>query len=164
VRAAIFGWGVLGAAAVLASPAARTTARGLDAWATASGPARVGALVWIGWMLLSAGWIGFHRAFAPRAALRALRLADEPVSGWALVAPLVAVGLFRATPRRRAVTLGIAAGVGAASLGARALGEPARGLLDLGVGIALWVGAGSVGWHAARAWVGRAPAIDAGWR
>jgi hypothetical protein len=163
VRALVFGWGVGGAALVLASPAARLTPRGVAAFVEADPAERAAALAWLAWMLATAGIVGFHRAFAPRAAVRALRLADEPLSAWALVAPLVAVGLLRSTPRRRAVTLATLLGVGVMVAGARTLGEPARGLLDLGVGAALSTGTASVAWHAARAWRGDPPAIDAGW-
>ncbi len=162
-RALVYLWSVGGVVLLCGSAAARLGVRGLAAWAVATDAQRLAGVAWIAWMMLSAAYPGFHRQFAPRVAVRAARLATEPGSAQDLAGPLVAVGFLRATPKRRAVAFGLVLAVVGMSLGAAALPEPWRGLVDLGVAIALASGVGSLVWFGARTWLGRPPAVDAEW-
>lgn len=149
---------------VLCSSAAfRLGLRGVAGWAAASDGQRLAGVAWIAWMLVSAAWPGFHRQFAPRVAVRSARLADEPPGPLALLGPLVAIGLLRATGRRRAIAVGLVTGIVAMSVGAHFLPEPWRGLMDLGVAVAVGSGVGSLLWFGARTWSGRPPPVSADW-
>jgi hypothetical protein len=159
----VFAWAVGGVLGVLVSAAVRLGSRGVPAFLSADGTGRLVAVVWLAWMLLTAAWPGFHRQFAPRVAARARRLAEEPPSWrWGL-APAVAMGLLHAPPRRLAASWGLWAAIGVFVAAFRWLGEPWRGLLDLGVAAALASGASSVAWFATRAWAGTASPVDDGW-
>jgi hypothetical protein len=159
----VFAWSVGGVILLCGSAAARLGARGAAAWADAGPVQRAAAVAWLAWMLATAAWPGFHRQFAPRVAVRAARLAAEAPSAWGVVGPLVAMGFLRATRRRRAVALGLVAGVvGMSALFAR-LPEPWRGLLDLGVAGALASGVGSLTWFAVRVARGLPPPIADDW-
>ncbi|MCA9494623.1 MAG: hypothetical protein KC621_32065 [Myxococcales bacterium] len=163
MRALVYGWSVGGVVLLCASAAFRLGLRGIDGWAHATDPQRYAGLAWIAWMLVSAAWPGFHRQFAPRVAIRSAKLADEPLGPVALLGPLVAIGFVRATGKRRAIAVGLVTGIVAMSIGATFLPEPWRGLLDLGVAIAVASGVGSLLWFGARTWLGRPPPVDPDW-
>ncbi len=139
-------WGVLGVVALLLEAIVRLS---VHVW-TAVSAHPLGPLEWLAaasWgaaMLFFEGYRGFQRSFSPRVVARAYALAQAPRWGPGLLAPLYCMGLCWA-PRRRLVagwTLVVLV-VGLVLLAAR-LGQPLRGLFDLGVVLGLSYGLGSL--------------------
>lgn len=109
------------------------------------------ALVWVVFMLYSEAYRGFHLAFSPRLAARAMHLADNPRLLHVVLAPAYVMGLFHATRRRLIVSWGVLIGVIALVIAVKGVEQPWRGIVDLGVVIGLLAGTMSVLWYFARA-------------
>lgn len=126
--------------------------------------------LWAPAMIYVEGVRAFQRGFAPRAAARALALAraghdspnvvvDRPVLR--LAAPLVCAGLLCATRRRRIASWGVVTGVVCLVVLITWLPQPWRGLVDLGVVLALSWGVVCMGVELTRILRGHNPTISA---
>lgn len=155
-----FLWGVGGVGLILLNPIFRlgalpiqTVQEGLTGtqWAVAIG--------WIGFMLYSEGWRGFHKQFAPRVAVRALGIARAPRPHLVLLAPFVCMGLLHATRKRKIVAWSLLTGIVILVVLVRQLPAPWRGIIDMGVVLGLIAGLASVLWFAARAASGNPPDV-----
>lgn len=89
-------------------------------------------------MAYAEGYRGFQLKFAPRVAARALYLRNTPVPLWVrFCAPLFCVGYFGANPRIRKIAWVGTLGVIVLVLLVQQLGQPWRGIVDVGVVIGL---------------------------
>ena len=118
------------------------------------------AVAWSVFMVWAEGVRGFQRSFAPRSVARAFAFARSPRRWIVPLAPLVAAGLVDATPRRLAASWGVVAAVVVMVLGIRTFPQPFRGLVDLGVALALAYGTAWIVGHAVASLLGRPPEID----
>jgi hypothetical protein len=91
-------------------------------------------------MLVSEGYRGFQKNFAPRVAARALHLRNHPHIGHVLLAPLFCMAYFHATPRRLMGSYGLTAMIVGFVLVIRRLPQPWHGLVDVGVAAGLMWG------------------------
>lgn len=98
---------------------------------------------WILFMLFVEGHRGFHLSFSPRVVARGLHLLRHPGRLDVALAPFFCMGLYRTTRRRLIAGWGMAAGIVSLILLVRTLAQPWRGLVDLGVLIALGYGLAS---------------------
>ncbi len=158
---AIWGWGVAGVCAFLASPILRlgaTAAEGLGAGLTSLQWAIT--VAWSGIMLYAEGYRGFHLRFSPRVVARASAISARERGLVAILAPAASMGLLYATRRRRISSWALLAGITALVLAVRELPHPWRAMVDVGVVIGLSVGLVSVVWHAARTLAGNPTEID----
>lgn len=153
-------WGILGVVGVLGYAIARLSpvaARALE------GP--LGAPEWIAVAasLLFFGYVEGYRAFqlqfSPRVVARAFTLLEQPTPTRVLLAPAFAMGFFGATRKRMVVSWMLALGIVLLVRGVRELAQPWRGIVDLGVVVALGWGAAAILVLAAKAVAGRLPSI-----
>jgi hypothetical protein len=157
-----FGWGVLGVGALLAEAVFRLWGHALEAVAEHRlSPAQWAfAVGWTGLLWLFEGYRGFQRRFSPRVVARALYLAHHPRPLHLALAPAYCIGLLYASPRRLRSEWTMVVLVVALVLLVRELEQPLRGLVDLGVVVALSWGLGAVLLFAVRAlWTGEAPEV-----
>ena len=112
-------------------------------------------LVWAGFMAYAEGYKGFHKAFSPRVVLRLHVLAERPsILGW-VFAPLVGMGLLKATRKRLIVSWCLVLGIVALVSFVSTLAYPYRSIVDLGVVLGLLLGSLSLVVHYIRAVGGR---------
>lgn len=155
-------WGVFGFVAIIAHALTRLTPFAIEPieqgmmeplhWAVAG--------AWIVFMLYSEAYKGFHLAFSPRLAARAMHLAENPRPLHAIFAPAYVMGLFHATRKRLIVSWCLLVGIVALVIAVKELAQPWRGIVDLGVVIGLFAGTLSVLWYFARAARGDAMPVD----
>jgi hypothetical protein len=158
----IFLWGAGGVLGILVNAIIRLTPIALQPLRDGLSPALTAVyLLWALWMAYTEGYRGFHRAFAPRVAARALALADRPRPALVVLAPLVAMGLLHATRKRAIISWSVVVGVTGLVLLVRNLEQPWRGIIDGGVVLGLSLGALSVLYFLIAALRGRPPAIAA---
>ncbi len=131
-------WGIAGVLLPIGAAMVRLTRVGLDAfdyplqthhWAF--------LVVFLLFMLISEGYRGFQKSFAPRVAARARELQLDPRPSQVFLAPLVCMGFIYATPRRMLRSYGLAGTIVIFVLSVRQLPQPWRGLVDLGVAAGL---------------------------
>lgn len=152
-----FIWGVGGVMLLLVDALVRLTLISMDAF---SHP--LTGLQWsflVGWtmvMLLVEGHRGFHLSFSPRVVARALYLLKNPRWRDVVLAPFFCIGLYRTTRRRLIASWGMTAGIVSLVLIVRTLAQPWRGLVDLGVVVALGYGLVSTAFWLAHGLAGRA--------
>jgi len=117
------------------------------------------AALWLGFMLYTEAWRGFHKQFSPRVVRRAVEMPRQ----WPLMiaAPAVCMGLFHATPKRLLVSRGLVVAIVIMVILIRQVPSPWRELVDLGVTAGLAAGTLSVSWFAWRAARGHLPEIEA---
>jgi hypothetical protein len=115
--------------------------------------------LWVAFMLYGEGYKGFHKAFSPRVVLRLHVLAARPSLGWGLVAPMVGMGLLRATRKRLIVSWCVLSGIVVLVLSVSQFPYPYRSIVDLGVVMGLLVGCVSLLYHYGRAFRGHLPAM-----
>lgn len=136
-------WGIGGVAAILVHAIWTLTPKALGAfehsldwrhWSFAA--------VWLTMMAWTEGYRGFHRSFSPRVVERAgLLLRPEPLPpARGFLAPFYCMGFFHDTRRRKIVAWSLAIGIVVLVLVVRALPQPWRGLVDLGVIVGLSIG------------------------
>ena len=134
-------WGIAGVLLPIGAAMVRLTRVGLDAfdyplqthhWAF--------FVVFLLFMLISEGYRGFQKSFAPRVAARARELQLDPRPLQVFLAPLVCMGFIYATPRRMLRSYGLAGAIVIFVLIVRQLAQPWRGLVDLGVAAGLFWG------------------------
>jgi hypothetical protein len=116
---------------------------------------------WVGQMLYSEGYRGFHCGFSPRVIARALYLARHPRPLRLVLAPLFCMGFFHATRRRLVVAWSVTAGVVALVVLVSQVAQPWRGLIDAGVVCGLVAGALSIVYFAVVACGGGALPVPA---
>jgi hypothetical protein len=138
-------WGVIGVIVLLASAVYRL-----------SGAAR-GALSlswhWYHWlfflfviffMAYAEGYRAFQQRFSPRVAARAKYLMNHPGVFRIMFAPIFCMGFFHATRKRKITSISVTAGIIALVILVRAVPQPWRGIIDLGVVIGLTWGIVSI--------------------
>ncbi|MEM7248939.1 MAG: hypothetical protein AAF533_26665 [Acidobacteriota bacterium] len=142
-------WGVLGFLALIVKALWMLTPIALAAFRSESMGALhwVLAAAWIVFMIYSEGYRGFHQAFSPRLAARALHLAHHPRPLHVALAPAYVMGLMHATRKRLIVSWCLLLGIVALVIGVRMLSQPWRGIVDAGVVLGLTVGGISVVYH-----------------
>ncbi len=131
-------WGVAGVSLLLLSAvfrlgavALQTLRMDLDWWHwIACGI----SLVFLG---ITEGYMAFQRGYSPRVAARALHLKDNPQLWNVALAPVFCMGLIHATRRRLISSWTLAVAVILIIIAVRALPPPWRGIVDLGVVVAL---------------------------
>lgn len=149
-------WGVFGVLAVLGAAVVRLLPIGLEPLQE-SQPLHVLAayglsLAFFGY---TEGFKAFHRGFCPRVAARAHHLRFERSWTRRALAPLFCMGFFGARRRRLVVSWGLALGlVGLIAL-VKVLPQPTRGVIDLGVVVALAAGMLSLVFHFVRGFQGQ---------
>jgi len=90
------------------------------------------------------GYRGFHLRFAPRVVARARWVAESPRLLRVALLPLLCMGLFAATRRRLVASWALTAMILFFIVVIRALPDPWRGLVDLGVVCGLSIGCASM--------------------
>ncbi len=157
-------WGIGGAAAVLLEPIARLSTQVLTAfrdpaltwWQVAI------ALVWTAVMAGSEGYRAFQLGFSPRIVVRAFHLGRHPTWWGVLLAPMFAIGLIHATRRRLITSWSLVVFIRVLVQVVRAVEQPWRGLIDLGVVVGLaWGLVALVVFWARAALTGRLPTVSA---
>ncbi len=131
-------WGVAGVSLLLLSAvfrlgavALQTLRMDLDWWHwVACGI----SLVFLG---ITEGYMAFQRSYSPRVAARALHLKDNPQLWHVVLAPVFCMGLIHATRRLLISSWILAVAVILIIIAVRALPPPWRGIVDLGVVVAL---------------------------
>ena len=131
-------WGVGGFAAVLVVTIYRLTPEALDTFSN--------DLQWYHWsaLIVSAvlmayfeGYRGFQHRLAPRMAARAKYLAEHPTMLRVVLSPLFCVGYFHATRRRKISAYALTSAIVVLVALVRLLGDPWRGIVDIGVIVGL---------------------------
>ncbi len=131
-------WGVAGVLVLIGAGMVRLTSVGLDAFDYPLQMHHWAFLVtFLLFMLISEGYRGFQKSFAPRVAARARELQLDPRPLQVLLAPLVCMGFIYATPRLLLRSYGLAVMIVIFVLIVRQLPQPWRGLLDIGVAAGL---------------------------
>lgn len=143
----VIAWGTLGVCGLLAFSVQRLTLR---AWQVFDNPMDIGywlgLSLWVVFMAYSEGYKGFQKSFSPRVAARLLWLAEHP-RGWLLVlAPIYAMGLIYATPKRLLVSYCILFMVIGLIITASFIPYPWRNILDFGVAVGLLWGTLATFW------------------
>jgi hypothetical protein len=134
-------WGVGGVALLLVDALVRLAPIASEALAQPlSGLHWFFLIGWTSFMLFVEGYRGFHSSFSPRVVARALHLRERPRPLDVALAPFFCMGLYRTTRRRLIAGWGMAAGIVSLILLVRTLAQPWRGLVDLGVLVALGFG------------------------
>jgi hypothetical protein len=105
------------------------------------------------------GYKAFQRQFSPRVVARGLSLLHDPPPTRVVLAPLFCMGFFGATRKRLVVSWSLALGIVVLVQLVRALPQPWRGIVDLGVVAALGWGAIAILAIGARALGGARPAV-----
>lgn len=147
----VWAWGIGGVMLLLSQAILRLGGRALGVFgAPLTAIEGLVLVAWTGFMLYTEAWRGFHHAFSPRVVARAGGLLDRPARLWWL-APVVAMGLLHATPRRRWVSRILLVAIVGMVLVVRTFPEPWRGIVDFGVVTGLAAGVVSIVWYAARA-------------
>lgn len=147
----VVAWGIGGVLALLANAMVRLTPMAVDALAMELSVLHWVALgVWVGFMLYTEGWRGFHRRFSPRVVARAFHLGGEPRLWPALLAPLYCMSLFASTRRGKIVAWGLVLGITLLVILLRVTPQPWRGIIDAGVVLGLGAGSLSIAWHTLR--------------
>jgi hypothetical protein len=117
----------------------------------------VGLFLWMIFMVYFEGYRGFHKAFSPRVVLRLHVLAQHPTVTSALLAPLVGMGLIRATRKRLIVSWSVIGMIVMLVFSVSKLDYPYRAIIDLGVVAGLLVGSISLTYHYIRSFKGHFP-------
>jgi hypothetical protein len=131
-------WGIAGVLVLIGTAIVHLTSVGLDAFDYPLQMHHWAFLVaFLLFMLISEGYQGFQKSFAPQVAARARELQLDPRLLQVLLAPLVCMGFIYATPRRMLRSYALAAMIVIFVLIVRQLPQPWRGLLDIGVAAGL---------------------------
>ena len=138
-------WGLMGVLSLLGFAIYRLTPRALDA--VSSDLTLVQWIVLVAFavfMVVSEGYRGFQKKFAPRTAARIRYLRDQPDLLRTLLAPLFCMGYFHATKKVQitsiCLTLALVMLIVLLSIFCP---EPWRGIIDVGVVLGLTWGVGS---------------------
>jgi hypothetical protein len=129
-------WAVLGVVLMLLQAVIKLGIVAADPFVSGSGLTPLESAVCAAWVLANIyaeGYRGFQKAFVPRTVARAFHLAAEPRPLFVLLAPLYAMALFHARPRRLAVSWALVAFIVLAVVFIRRLPAPWRSIVDAGV-------------------------------
>ena len=155
-------WGVAGVSLLLLSAvfrlgavALQTLRMDLDRWH------RVACVVSLLFIGITEGYMAFQRGYSPRVAARALHLKDNPQLWHVVLAPVFCMGLIHATRRRLMSSWILAVAVILIIIAVRALPPPWRGIIDLGVVVALAWGVAALWYFFALGLRGTAPPVSA---
>uniref|UniRef100_A0A7S3K4D7 Phosphatidic acid phosphatase type 2/haloperoxidase domain-containing protein n=1 Tax=Aureoumbra lagunensis TaxID=44058 RepID=A0A7S3K4D7_9STRA len=146
-------WGVAGVVAMLMNAVKRVLPVALEPFRTGS---PLGAKMWCTYAAFAAvmgyveGYKSFHKKFSPLVAARSMTLQKPHPFTYTLFAPFYAMGLFHATPKRRATSWGFLIGVFALVKIVKQFSYPWRSIVDGGVVVGLTIGSASIIWHYAR--------------
>ncbi len=131
-------WGIAGVLLLIGAATVRLTRVGLEAF---DYPLQVHHWAFLGvfllFMLISEGYRGFQKSFAPRVASRARELQLNPRPLQVFLAPLVCMGFLYATRRRMLASYGLAGMIVIFVLIVRQLPQPWHELVDIGVAAGL---------------------------
>lgn len=149
-------WGIAGVSLILLNPILRLGAQAAEGIAAGLTPVQWAAMVpWVGFMLYTEAWRGFHKQFSPRVVIRSIHVGAESRVGPAVLAPLMAMGLVYATPKRMTISWVLVGMILLLIAGVRLLPPDWRAVVDVGVVIGLAGGLLSLLWHTAQAARGR---------
>lgn len=138
-------WGVLGIHVTIGNAIVRLGERGVEAVMSGLSPVQWGILLlWVGFMLYTEGYRGFHLRFSPMVIARAKTLTTDAPLLHRLLAPAYVMGLFHATRRRLALSWGLLGMISVMVMLVRLLDQPWRGIVDAGVVLGLLAGLVSV--------------------
>jgi hypothetical protein len=138
-------WGILGVVLLLSSAVYRLSSAARGAFAL--------SWQWQHWVFLlfvllfmayAEGYRAFQQRFSPRVAARAKYLMKNPSFFRVLLAPLFCMGFFHATRKRKITSLSVTAGIILLVVLVRAVSQPWRGIIDLGVVVGLTWGIVSI--------------------
>lgn len=147
MRTFAYYWGIGGVLLLIGSAVWRLSPRAFELQQHAlSGWQWFLLLAFIGFMLYSEGYKGFHLNFAPRVVVRAKGLQDSGNALLYLLAPLVCMGYLHATRKRQLISFTITFAIIALVLLVRLLPQPWRGIVDAGVVAGLGLGILSILW------------------
>lgn len=93
------------------------------------------------------GYKAFHKKFSPLVVSRSMTLGPGSPLAHSLLAPLYAMGLFHASPKRRKTSWGFVIGIFALVKLVKQLDYPWRSIVDGGVVVGLTVGSVSIIYH-----------------
>ena len=138
-------WGIAGVVLLLAGAVFRLSHPALEAlslpWLWHH---RVFFLFVMVFMAYAEGYRAFQQRFSPRVAARAKYLLSHPTLFHVLLAPIFCMGFFHATKRRKITSISVTAGIIVLVLLVRAVSQPWRGIVDLGVVVGLTWGMVSI--------------------
>ncbi len=158
----IWVWAIGGVVLILLQAVGRLTPRALSIFdGELSALQWLLTIGWVGFMAYGESYRGFHLNFNPRVVVRAAGIADRPTPLRIGLAPLVAMGLIDATPRRLLVSRLLVGGIVVLVLLVRLLPDPWRGMVDLGVVVGLLLGVVSLVGMAVQAASGSPPQVAA---
>lgn len=132
-------WGVVGVVALLMQAIVRLAPRALEPFeGGALGGVHVAVLIgWVAFAAYAEGYRAFQKQFTPRVVARAQHLSARQRPLHAMLAPAFCMGLFHATRKRMIVSWSVSLGVVGLILAVKQLPQPWRGIIDLGVVVAL---------------------------
>jgi len=138
-------WGVAGVILLLASAVYRLSSAALGALSSSWHVQHwLFFLFVIAFMAYAEGYRAFQQRFSPRVAARAKYLMNHPSIFRVLLAPIFCMGFFHATRRRKITSISVTGGIIILVLLVRAVPQPWRGIVDLGVVIGLTWGIVSI--------------------
>lgn len=143
----VFGaiWGVTGVVLLLSSAVYRLSVVALGALSSSWQMQHWAFFLFvIAFMAYAEGYRAFQQRFSPRVAARAKYLLDHPDILRILFAPVFCMGFFHATRRRKITSVSVTAGIIILVLLVRAVPQPWRGIVDLGVVVGLTWGIVSI--------------------
>jgi hypothetical protein len=129
-------WGVLGVVLLLLQAVVKLGIVAAAPFVSGSGLTPLESAVCASWVLFSVyaeGYRGFQKSFVPRTVARAFHLSSDPRPFSVLLAPLFAMALIRARPRRLLVSWTLVAFIVLAVIFIRRLPAPWRSIVDMGV-------------------------------
>ncbi|MCP4806202.1 MAG: hypothetical protein GY913_05390 [Proteobacteria bacterium] len=154
-------WGVGGLSALLLNALWKLAPLSLEAlqqdWSAVHW---IFAVPWVLFMAYAEGYRGFQKGYSPRVVRRAVHLFDNPNPLHLALAPAFLMGLFHATRKRMIVAWCLVLGVTALVVIVGQLGQPWRGIVDLGVLVGLTWGLVAIWVFAVRALGGNPPEVD----
>ncbi|AKT36697.1 hypothetical protein [Chondromyces crocatus] len=159
---AVILWGVGGVVLLLGEAILRLGSLGVEMLRTHTLSTGQYALlaVWTVLICYAEGYRGFQQRFSPRVVARALHIASNPRPHLVLLAPLVCMGFLHATRRLLIVSWGLLVGIVALVVMIRFLPPVYRGIVDVGVALALTWGTVAILVYLVRALAGKAPPIS----
>ena len=154
-------WGVLGVVGILLLAVTRLVPIAQQAFEHAIDLTRALAIVAsLGFFGYVEGYRAFQQQFSPRVVARAFSLVEYSTLPRLVFAPLFAMGFFGATRKRIIVSWSLTFGIILLIRLVGSLSQPWRGIIDLGVVVALIWGAVAVLAFAGRAMFGSLPNVS----
>lgn len=145
-------WGILGVTILLGSAIYRLSPLAIASFAEPLGPMHyVGYVVSLFFLGYTEGYKAFQKQFSPRVVARAQYLAANPSALRVLIAPLFCMGFFHATKKRLIISWMLSVGIIGLILIVSRVPQPWRGIVDLGVVVALAWGVIAMWYFASRA-------------